>query len=418
MIHPIYRSCKRDRFAPVQALCVTIWTWICWFSACNAQVPNANAIQFIDTSFENASPVWYESLEDGTTAVHLMYDHERDSTNRAAGHIHIRLQAAAGARVKLEFRNLDNIYNGRPGSVAKEMHRLVISPDGKNWQSVATEVLENRVRLEVHMPSDQLYVARVEPYRISDLNRFLDRVKSHSLVQLTSLGKTLEGRELDMLRIGDPQAIHQVFVRARAHPWEAGGNWIVEGLVNGLLSGDDDSKRLLQHTCFWILPMANKDGVARGRTRFNLLGKDLNRDWLAPAEQATAPENYALEKWLEARLNAGKRFDFALEVHNDGNGSLHHTHPPEADKARYTTRMETFERLLREHTWFSVGSSQSAVGVGTLPNGWQKRFGIDGAVHEFNCQWIERLQVGPLKEHWQDYGRGLINVFDRFLQSS
>ena len=25
--------------------------------------------------------------------------------------------------------------------------------------------------------------------------------------------------------------------------------------------------------------MANKDGVALGRTRFNLRGKDLNRDW-------------------------------------------------------------------------------------------------------------------------------------------
>ena len=46
--------------------------------------------------------------------------------------------------------------------------------------------------------------------------------------------------------------------------------------------------------------MANKDGVALGRTRFNLQGKDLNRDWDKPADPRLAPENYALEKWLEA----------------------------------------------------------------------------------------------------------------------
>jgi Zinc carboxypeptidase len=398
------------------AIVAMVW-WTHIEYAC-AQEPPPNPLKFIDTSFENASPVWYETAADQTTLVHLMYDHERDSANRAAGHVHIRLEGAPDSKIKLEFRNLDNIYNGRPGSVAKEMHRLVISEDGKHWQSVATEVLENRVRLDVQLKSSQLYVARVEPYRLSDLSQLFEKIKGNSRVELTSLGRTVEGRDLDLIRLGDARAEHHVFVRARAHPWEAGGNWIVEGLIQGALGSDGNSHKLLEHCCLWILPMANKDGVARGRTRFNLLGKDLNRDWLVPADQITAPENYALEKWLHQRLNAGQRIDFALEVHNDGNGSLHHTSPAETDRARYAARMYTFESLLREHTWFSVGATQSAHSVGTLPNGWQTRFGIDGAVHEFNCQWIERLKVGPLKEHWIEYGQGLVTVFDRFLDTT
>src|SRR5688572_15943624 len=79
---------------------------------------NATGFQFIDTSFENASPVWYEIATDGTIEVHLLYDHERSSPNRAAGHFHFQVHATPGAKLTLEFKNLDNVWNGRPGSVA------------------------------------------------------------------------------------------------------------------------------------------------------------------------------------------------------------------------------------------------------------------------------------------------------------
>jgi hypothetical protein len=35
--------------------------------------------------------------------VHLLYDHERSSPNRAAGHIHFLLHAKSGSRLTLEF---------------------------------------------------------------------------------------------------------------------------------------------------------------------------------------------------------------------------------------------------------------------------------------------------------------------------
>ena len=46
-------------------------------------------------------------------------------------------------------------------------------------------------------------------------------------------------------------------------------------------------------------------GVARGGTRFNLHGKDLNRNWDAPADPRLTPENAALEKWLGGMIAAG-----------------------------------------------------------------------------------------------------------------
>jgi hypothetical protein len=91
----------------------------------------------IGSGFENASPVWADAAEDGATRVHLRYDCERDSPNRAAGHIHIRIEAEPGARLTLEFANLDNVWNGRPGSVARELKTLVVSPDGRGWKAAS-----------------------------------------------------------------------------------------------------------------------------------------------------------------------------------------------------------------------------------------------------------------------------------------
>ena len=205
-----------------------------------------SALAFLDTSFENASPLWYETDADGVVQLHLLYDHERNSPNRAAGHVHFAVDAPAGTPLTFEFRNLDNVWNGQPGSVAREFKNLVISEDDRNWRSVPTESLPgNRVRLSLTMPAERLYVARVEPYRISDLDRWLAEIRRHPRVRITPIGRTVQGRELEIIRIGRARAPHQVFLRARAHPWEAGGNWVLEGLVHRLLRDDPTARHFL-----------------------------------------------------------------------------------------------------------------------------------------------------------------------------
>ncbi|MBN2505539.1 MAG: peptidase M14 [Verrucomicrobia bacterium] len=377
----------------------------------------AARLAYIDTSFENASPVWYDFMPDGTARVHLLYDHERSSPNRAAGHIHFRVHAEPGARLTLEFANLDNIWNGRHGSVARELKTLVVSENGRDWKPASTvTVPTNRVRLTLDMPGPSLYVARLEPYRLSDLDRWLARLRHHPRVALTPIGKTVQGRELEIVRVGNPGAPWRVFLRARAHPWESGGNWVIEGLVGRLLRDDPQARQYLERYCVHVLPMANKDGVARGLTRFNLQGKDLNRDWDQPADPHWAPENAALESWLARMIQAGRRPHLALELHNDGSGLLHLSRPPVPDLAQHLERMRLLETLLRRHTWFTEGvTSSSFRNAGTLADGWLLRFGIDAVVHEFNANWIAGLNEYPSAQHWQTYGAQLATVFDHYF---
>lgn len=373
---------------------------------------------FIDCGFENASPIWYELADDGVINVHLIYDHERAGGNRAAGHIHFAVEAKQGAGVTLEFVNLNNIYNGNLGSIAGELQAVVVSEDGKKWTPVKTRALpDKRVQLDLTMTSERMYVARVHPYRLSDLERWLSDIRKNSSAEVISIGKTFEGRDLEIVRVGQLDAPSHVFVRARAHPWEAGGNWVAQGLIDRLLQDDVAAKRFRDRYCLWLLPMANKDGVAKGRTRFNLNGIDLNRGWGALADEKLAPENFALENWLKQQITAGRRPILALELHNDGYGKLQPGRPTVLGDELAAERMLKLEALLRKHTWFTEGSTKPKAGtIFTLADGLLQRYGIDAAVHEFNCQWIAGLNEHPTAAQWQDYGAGLSRVLFDYCQ--
>jgi len=273
------------------------------------------------------------------------------------------------------------------------------------------------VRLTVDMPGPRLYVARLEPYRLSDLDRFIESIRKSRLVQIASIGTTVGGRDLAVVRIGDAAAPYRLFVRARAHPWEAGSSWVAQGLMQRLLKDDDDARKFLAQYVVYVLPMANKDGVARGMTRFNVNGKDLNRNWDKPADGSLVPENAALERWLEEMIAARRPPHLAIELHNDGRGLLHISRPPVPQLDRHLARMATLEDLLRKKTWFTEGSTNSVFrNSGTLGDGWLQRYGIDAVVHELNCNWIEGVKDYPSARHWRTYGGKLAEVFHEYFR--
>ncbi len=377
----------------------------------------SSSLEYIYTGFEGASPLYWETAPDGTTQVYLVYDQERNSPNRANGHWLFQIQARRGTDVVIVLNNFDNVWNGRRGSPLSKEVISYVSADGKHWQVIPTELVEgNRLKLRIHMDQEQLYVARLEPYRISDLERLKRSIARHRLVQIRSIGHTVQGRDLEMIRIGNPQAPHRVLLRARAHPWEPGGNWVIEGVIERLLRDDAAARRYLATYCVYAMPMANKDGVAAGRTRFNMQGMDLNRNWDRPADPQLAPENHALERWLQEMIAKGRRPDLAIDFHNDNSGRLHISRP-EVEVEGCPERMQLLERLLRKHTWFTEGSTGASFrNPGTFGEGLLERFGITACIHELNANRIAGLDDYPSAKNWRLYGSQLCEVFFHYFQ--
>src|SRR2546428_6235688 len=88
-------------------------------------------LEYISTCFENGSPLDWEIGADGVIHVRLLYDHERGSPNRAAGHWHFQLHARPGDALTLVLENFDNIWNGRAGSPISDRTSCFVSPDGR-----------------------------------------------------------------------------------------------------------------------------------------------------------------------------------------------------------------------------------------------------------------------------------------------
>lgn len=364
-------------------------------------VPTHSTLTYIDTSFENASPLYWEIDDQEQIQLFFMYDQERNSPNRANGHFHFRIEAKPDSNISLVFNNLKNVWNGRIGCPLSSRSICKISTDGKTWDTVKLSALsEFQYKMDVHIKTGSLYVAHVEPYRISDLDAWINNIKSHPWVSIETIGYTVQNRPIEIIHISNGSAPHHAFIRARAHPWEPGGNWVVQGLVDSLLNREDENTRYLNRYSVSIMPMANKDGVANGKTRFNMMGKDLNRDWDVPANPALSPENAALEQWLQSQIANGKKPDIAFDLHNDQSGKIHISRP-EADLEEYLSNMERYEKLMRQHTWFTEGSTGSHFrNPGTIGEGLLARFGITAFVQELNCNWIEGLQDHTSAEHW------------------
>lgn len=367
---------------------------------------------FLDTSIENASPLFWDFAADGSIVISLLYDHQRCSPNRAAGHWLFRLDGRPDSTHTLVLKNFDNIWNGKHGSPVSKKTFCTISEDGRTWRTVPAEWEERpQIRLQATVgPAGSLYVARIEPYRISDVDRLLGELKASPLTQIEKIGESVEGRPLVVVRAGREDAKHRVFLRARAHPWESGGNWVVQGFLRELVAHPSAD------LCAYVLPMANPDGVAHGRTRFNLKGWDLNRNWDEPAPKDLSPENFALEQWLAKQAAAGKKPHLALDLHNDNSGKLHVSRPDVPDLAAYLDRMKRLEAALRKHTWFTEGATGgNSRNPGTLGEGWLERFGVSAAVLEFNIDWIAGKQKAPLGADWEELGRQLPKVFAEYF---
>jgi len=385
--------------------------------ASNAGTSQAQLV-FINTSFENACPLYWEVDSEGVINVYLLYDQERSSQNRANGHWFFQLQAKKGTELTIILNNFDNVWNGKKSSPISDRTICFISNDGRKWRAVGTKKIDgNRLKLQIHMDQDTLFVARLEPYRLSDLEKLKKAIRNHRFVAILPIGHTVEGRELEIIRIGNPDAPYRVLLRARAHPWESGGSWVLQGLIKRLLRDDKDSRRYLSMYCVYIMPMANKDGVVRGRTRFNMLGSDLNRNWSESTDQHYAPENYALESWIKSMISKGQSPHLAIDLHNDESGKLHVSRP-NIDLESYLNCMEYLEQLLRKYTWFTEGSTGKGYrNPGTFGEGLLERYSIVSCVLELNVNWIAGLRQYPSGKNWELFGQQLCEVFFHYFDS-
>ena len=189
-------------------------------------------------------------------------------------------------------------------------YRACVSEDRQSWRRTETGYADGVVTITHRPDRDSSWIAYFAPYPMERHHDLVARTLQAEGVGYASLGKTLDGQELDCLSLGDGP--RQVWLFARQHPGESMAEYWIEGALAMLTDPDDPIARHLRASArFHIVPNANPDGSRRGHLRTNAIGVNLNREWHAPSLERS-PEVFHLRAAMDRT-----GVDFAIDVHGD-----------------------------------------------------------------------------------------------------
>ncbi|KAM3147684.1 hypothetical protein pb186bvf_000012 [Paramecium bursaria] len=125
----------------------------------------------------------------------------------------------------------------------------------------------------------QVYFASNYPYTLTNLNQLVQKSLYHPYFKAKILCKTFLGNNLDIITITQPSKEIKtgIVFMARQHPGETVGSFVLEGIIEYLLS--EEAYELRKKYVFKIVPIVNVDGVIHGNQRCNVQGYDMNRKW-------------------------------------------------------------------------------------------------------------------------------------------
>ena len=195
---------------------------------------------------------------------------------------------------------------------AWENYQAVASYDRENWFRVETE-FDGKVMTIHHEPEfDSVYYAYFEPYSWERHLALLGSVEQSGLARIVDLGNTIDGRDLNLVVVGNPAAEKKIWIIARQHPGESMAEWLVEGTLNALLDpANPIARAILDKAVVYVVPNMNPDGSVRGNLRTNAAGANLNREWMTPSLETSPEVFYVKNKILETGC------DLFLDIHGD-----------------------------------------------------------------------------------------------------
>ena len=239
---------------------------------------------------------------------HIQLNLRKDSNANFMQWFYFRLQGARDQSCTLSIVNAGEATY----PTGWENYRAVASYDREEWFRVDTEYRDGVLKISHTPTEDSVYYAYFEPYSWERHLALLGRAAYSPLVRIEDLGCTVDGRDLNMIVIGDETAKQKVWVIARQHPGETMAEWLVEGMLEALLDeANPIARTLLQHAVLYVVPNMNPDGSVRGNLRTNAAGANLNREWMTPSLE-TSPEVFHVKNKIH-EIGC----DLFLDIHGD-----------------------------------------------------------------------------------------------------
>ena len=223
-------------------------------------------------------------------------------------------------------------------------YSAVASYDHVNWFRVPTRFDGETLHISLETREKHAWFAYFEPYSRERHDWLIDQALNHAGTRLLATGKSVEGRDIQLLRRGKGgEGRRKVWIIAQQHPGEHMAEWFMEGIIERLQQdGDAELKKLLAVADLYLVPNMNPDGAFHGHLRTNAMGQDLKRAWQS-ASQEISPEVLFVQTQMEKY-----GVDLFLDIHGDEEIPYVFAAACEGNPS-YTPRIEALEKHFRSH---------------------------------------------------------------------
>ena len=166
-------------------------------------------------------------------------------------------------------------------------NQMVYSCNGENWHRLTQHSYSSTnggtYTFVQTFPCDEAQIATFFPLNYQSMQDYLDTIAASPWATKTTLGVSVQGRNLDLLTITNtaiPSANKKlVYIIGRQHSAETASSHMLKGMIDFLVSSDTNAQRMRDNFIWYIVPMVNPDGVYLGNSRETSEGNDPNRDW-------------------------------------------------------------------------------------------------------------------------------------------
>ncbi|MGF1573556.1 MAG: M14-type cytosolic carboxypeptidase [Sumerlaeia bacterium] len=226
---------------------------------------------------------------------------------------------------------------------------------GATWQRIATQpqMEGTTYRFTHEFTSDTVRLAFHDPYPLSRINSQIAQWQQSPWCTASErIGESTQGRPLTHLTITDttvPAAEKVgVWVIARQHAAEVTGSFVLEGMMEFLLSNDSTAQLIRRNATINVIPVVNPDGVVMGNYRDNAQGVNLNRVWNGTASMIESPEVVWAKRAIKQWVDAGNNYTYFFDLHSTSGAQPHFAFHSTANQTseEYYARLQAFLQLI------------------------------------------------------------------------
>lgn len=246
---------------------------------------------------------------------------KRDSIGNQYYWFYFKADNVKDQKLTFELNDLEGVYRRNPHIVYTDYTQPVYSYDQVNWgriQEVSYDSALRKIEFSHQFKSETVWIAYAHPYPVQRLSSFISSIRQHEYVKVEEIAQSKEGRSVELVMITDSEVPKQdkktIFLMAMQHAGEDAGSFYMEGLINFLLSENEDAQLAREKFVYIMIPMMNPDGVFNGTTRYNMEMEDLNNIWLN--DEKIQPEVLGVKNWVDTWYNDGGKIDLFLDIHN------------------------------------------------------------------------------------------------------